>query len=88
MAPIIYCLDLHQLTIQDAYQKTRQFIEKHYKIGRKKIQIITGKGRNGQGAIRAEFSGWLDTERFKKYIRTINWTNDEGAVDLWLKKNK
>ena len=84
---IEYVLDLHQMTLQQAYQKTLQFIEKHHKIGSKKIQIITGKGREGKGLIRLEFSGWLDTNCFKRCIRTKKWTNDGGAVDLWLKKN-
>ena len=86
--PILYCLDLHQMTIDEAYQKTVQFIEKHYKIGSKKIQIITGKGREGKGLIRAEFANWLDTNRLKKYIRETKWTNDEGAMNIWLKKSK
>ena len=88
LKPVVYCLDLHQLTVQEAYQKTVQFIEKHYKIGTKKIQIITGKGRTGKGLIHGEFMGWLDTKRLKQYIREAKWTNDEGAVDLWLKKSK
>ena len=86
--PVLYTLDLHQMTLQQAYQKTLQFIEKHYKIGSKKIQIITGKGRDGKGLIHMEFTNWLDTNRLKKYIREWNWTNDEGAANLWLKKNK
>lgn len=88
LKPVCYSLDLHKMTIQEAYQKTVQFIEKHYKIGTKKIQIITGKGREGKGLIRGEFSGWLDTKVFRRYIREWKWTNDQGAVDLWLKKNK
>ena len=86
--PVAYCLDLHRMTVDEAYQKTLQFIEKHYKIGSKKIQIITGKGRNGQGLIHLEFANWLDTNRFRQYIREAKWTNDEGAMNLWLKKNK
>ena len=86
--PVAYCLDLHQLTVEDAYQKTVQFIEKHYKIGSKKIQIITGKGREGKGIIHMEFANWLDTTRLKQYIREAKWTNDEGAMNIWLKKNK
>ena len=88
LKPVVYCLDLHQLTVADAYQKTVQFIEKHYKIGSKKIQIITGKGQEGKGLIHGEFMGWLDTKVLKKYIREAKWTNDEGAVNLWLRKNK
>lgn len=86
--PITYCLDLHQMTLEEAYKHSLEFIEKHYKLGSKKIQIITGKGKNGQGAIHLEFGNWLDTNRFKKYIREAEWTNDKGAMDLWLKKNK
>lgn len=86
--PVAYCLDLHQMTVDEAYQKTVQFIEKHYKIGSKKIQIITGKGRERQGLIHAEFANWLDTKRLKQYIREATWTNDEGAMNIWLKKNK
>ena len=81
-------LDLHQMTIQEAYQSSAQFIEKHYKFGTKQIQIITGKSREGKGLIHGEFAGWLDTNLFKQYIRSWKWTNDEGAVNLWLKKNK
>ena len=86
--PLAYCLDLHQMTVQEAYQKTIQFIEKHYKIGSKMIQIITGKGREGKGLIHAEFANWLDTNRLRQYIRETKWTNDKGAMDIWLKKNK
>ena len=87
-SPVNYCLDLHQMTLEEAYQKTVQFIERHYKIGSKKIQIITGKGREGKGLIRGEFENWLDTKRLKQYIREAKWTNDEGAMNIWLKKNK
>ena len=86
--PLAYCLDLHRMTVEEAYQKTVQFIEKHYKIGSKKIQIITGKGREGQGLIHLEFANWLDTNRLRQYIREAKWTNDEGAMNIWLKKNK
>ncbi|MBQ4471685.1 MAG: Smr/MutS family protein [Alphaproteobacteria bacterium] len=88
LKPVTYCLDLHRMTVEEAYRKTLQFIEKHYKIGSKKIQIITGKGREGKGLIHSEFMGWLDTKTLKQYIREAKWTNDEGAVDLWLKKSK
>jgi len=86
--PLAYCLDLHRMTLQEAHVATLQFILKHYKRGSKHIQIITGKGIEGKGAIRSEFAGWLDTRSFKEYIREWKWTNDEGAADLWLKKNK
>ncbi len=86
--PVSYCLDLHRMTIEEAYQNTCRFVEKHYRIGSKKIQIITGKGREGRGLIHLEFLNWLDTKIFKQYIRATEWTNDGGAVNIWLKKKK
>ena len=86
--PVAYCLDLHRMTIEEAYQRSVQFIERHYRLGSKKIQIITGKGRERQGLIHLEFANWLDTRGFNQYIREWKWTNDEGAVNLWLKKNR
>ena len=86
--PLSNILDLHHKTVQEAYVTTQDFIKKHMKLGTKNIQIITGKGRMGQGAIRSEFEGWLDTPKFQKYIRTSEWTNDKGAINLCLKKHK
>ena len=86
--PLSYCLDLHKMTLEEAYQQTVHFIKKHYETGSKHIQIITGKGRNGQGAIHLEFMGWLDTKSLTPYIREIKWAHDKGAVEIWLKKNK
>lgn len=86
--PVVYTLDLHQMTLEQAYQSTLKFVDKHFKIGSKKIQIITGKGCTGKGLIRSEFPGWLETKPFKSCIRETRWTNDGGAVDLCLKKSK
>lgn len=47
-------LDLHGLTVQQAYEVTREFVgETRYR----KVLIITGRS----GQIRAEFERWLDT---------------------------
>ena len=81
-------LDLHHKTVQEAYTSTQEFIRKHALLGTKNIQIITGKGHLGQGAIRSEFEGWLDTPQFRKYISAQQWTNDKGAMKLCLKKRK
>ena len=83
-----FILDLHHKTVQEAYDTTLHFLTVHYKQNSKKVQIITGKGYQGKGAIKTEFAGWLDTKSFKKYIQRYEWTNDQGAVNLWLRKNK
>ena len=79
---------MHHKTIQEAYLSTQEFLAKHTKLGTKKIQIITGKGRMNMGMIRSEFEGWLDTPIFKKYVQSGEWTHDKGAINLCLKKYK
>ena len=81
-------LDLHHKTVQDAYLETTDFISKHYNRGTRKIQIITGKGCEGRGAIRSEFFGWLETPTLQRYVLSSEWTKDKGAVNLCLKKRK
>ena len=81
-------LDLHHKTLAEAYAETLNFLATHFQKGTKKVQIITGKGHAGEGAIRCEFDGWLDTSSFQAYVRKAEWTNDKGAVNLWLKKDK
>ncbi len=90
-APVVILhntLDLHQKTLEEAYNATEVFLCRHFQKGTKRVQIITGKGHLGGGLIRSEFAGWLDTPKFKAYIRTYEWTHDKGAMNLWLKKNK
>jgi len=48
-------LDLHGLSVQAAYKKTLEFIDRANQNGLKKVTIITGKS----GAIRKEFPEWL-----------------------------
>lgn len=81
-------LDLHHKTLDEAYSETLNFLATHFQKGTKKVQIITGKGHAGEGAIHCEFDGWLDTAAFRAYIRASEWTNDKGAINLWLKKDK
>ena len=49
-------LDLHGMTIQTAYNKTRQFVQRHFDIGSTLITVITGKS----GKIAEEFPHWLN----------------------------
>ena len=48
-------LDLHGLTMQEAYGRTMELLEQHHQLGTKDMVIITGKS----GQIRDEFIGWL-----------------------------
>ncbi len=80
-------LDLHGLTVQQAFVKTIQFLSRHYRAITKEVLIITGRGTTGQGLIKQEFSGWLNNSDTQKYVRTSSWQNRGGAIKITLKKN-
>lgn len=79
-------IDLHGQTVQQAFDTTTRFLDKHYRMGTKKVLIITGRGTMGQGLIKKEFDGWLNNPKIQKYVRSFAWQNRGGAVSITLKK--
>lgn len=53
-------LDLHGMTVQRAFEETRDFIER---TSHKRVTVITGRS----GQIRAEFERWLEGFNIKSY---------------------
>lgn len=84
--PLVYILDLHGYTIQEAYDKLKIFINKHKEHKSKYIIVITGKGRiTKEGAIHKEIKDWLLTKEFKEKIKSSEWINGNGALKIFLK---
>lgn len=82
-------LDLHGLTVEEAYQTLRRFLMVHQRENSKVITIITGKGSPAkEGLIHREIQNWLDTPFFKDKINEIRWLNGGGALEIRLKRNK
>lgn len=82
-------LDLHGLTVEEAYQTLRRFIQVHIRENTKLITIITGKGsREHEGLIHREVSGWLTTPFFRDRINQVRWLNGGGALEIMLKRKK
>ena len=81
-------LDLHGLTVQEAFESTNTFIQRARRAGFKEIIVITGRGTTGKALIKNEFEGWLDHPKFKSNIRAHAWQNRGGAVKIELKKFK
>lgn len=82
-----YQIDLHGLTVQQAFDKVKKTLSAHYKKGSRRILIITGKGTTGKGLIKNEFAGWMENPKLAKYIRAWRWQNAGGAAVIELKKN-
>ena len=86
------CLDLHGFTLQEGFEAFRDFLEKHYHLGTKKITVITGKGREEQGALKKEFPLWLEREGIREKILSVGFApqnrGGSGAMILYIKKAK
>lgn len=82
-------LDLHGLTIQEAYQTLRRFLMIHCRENTKNITIITGKGsKEKEGLIHHEIKNWLDTPFFREKIIDVKWLNGGGALELHLRRRR
>ena len=80
-----YCLDLHGYTIQEAYNKLKDFIVYHKDNKTKYITIITGKGSlDKESLIHSEIENWISNPFFKNYIKTFEWINGNGALRIYL----
>ena len=80
-----YCLDLHGYTIQEAYNKLKDFIVYHKDNKTKYITIITGKGSiDKESLIHSEIENWISNSFFKNYIKTFEWINGNGALRIYL----
>lgn len=85
---LLFELDLHGKTVQEAYQLCKLFVNLHYKKGSKQISIITGKGLKNTGVIKNEIALWFETKDFQDKISSYVWINDGGVVKIMLKRNK
>lgn len=75
-------IDLHGMTIQEAYQRVRKFLYRHgNQLQNKLVTVITGKS----GDIRREFPDWLDRI---STVRSFTEMNGGGAFEVKLKKSE
>lgn len=82
-------LDLHGLTVEEAYHTVCHFITLHVRENTKYITLITGKGtKDKEGRIHQEITGWLETPFFKEKINQVRWLNGGGALEIMLKRKK
>ena len=86
---LMMTLDLHGLTVEEAYQTLRRFIMLHVRENTKAITVITGKGSpKKEGLIHREIQNWLDVPPFKENINEVKWLNGGGALEIHLKRKK
>ena len=60
--PVEDTIDLHGLTVQEALAATERFIAQAARRGLRKVLVIHGKGRNGDGVLRREVRAYLERD--------------------------
>ncbi len=87
-AELLYTLDLHGFTVEEAYQIFTRFLNTHVARHSKSVKVITGKGITGAGLIHREMPIWLENPKIADKIRSVHWQNGGGCVEIILKKVK
>jgi len=75
-------LDLHGMTVQQAYHRTEEFIGSHHRLGTKQVVIICGKG----GRIAYELPLWCNRfGQISKIIPIVDSRGEHGSYRIVLK---
>ena len=85
---LLYTIDLHGFTVEEAYQIFTRFLNVHVVHQSKSIRVITGKGKEGSGLIHKEMPLWLENPKIADKIQEVRWLNGGGSVEIILKKVK
>lgn len=94
-------LDLHGLTVDEAFIKVDNFIPQCYNQGKRCVIIITGKGLTThedddiftvKGILKRHVPQWLDMPRIRAMILTYKHPSEKlggtGALYILLRRNK
>ena len=83
-------LDLHGFTLEEAYSLFLRFLNYHIQQKTKKIIVITGKGKDGKGLLKAEFPKWVENFQIKDKIKSVTQplSYGGGAFELTLKSKE
>lgn len=80
-------LDLHGLSREQALHHLRVFVVDSAQSGHRCVLIITGKGKHGEGVIRANFSAWLNEPPLSKHvIAYCAAQSKDGGTGAWYVK--
>ena len=83
-------LDLHGFNLVEAKNLLKNFINQSVKNNKRLILVITGKGKEGEGAIKNNIVSWLNTKDLRNKILAVNYASKKhggtGAIYILLKK--
>jgi len=83
-------MDLHGMTEARAHEVLVSMIEAAWHQGRRRLLVITGKGREGGSPIRAALPKWLSAPNLSPYIISFDYAGQrhggDGAFYVLLRK--
>lgn len=84
--PIDARLDLHGLTVERAHTALTGFIRRSHASGARVVIVVTGKGAEGRGRIRAEAPHWLNAPDLRPLVLAVTQahTHDGGSGALYV----
>ncbi len=84
-------LDLHGFTQEEAHGALLRFIRTARASGRRCVLVITGRGRQGGGVLKAAVPRWLDEPEFRPHLLAIAPAQPRdggaGALYVMLRRN-
>jgi len=82
-------IDLHGLSLDEAYREFSKFIKDSYNQKLRLILIITGYGKKGQSVIRNSFENWISN--FSDIViyctQSVQKHGGQGSFYVLLKRN-
>ena len=81
-------LDLHGQTVQRAFHSLQDFVRRAHAARQRCIEIITGRGAQGTGALRREVPLWLNMAELRPLILATAHPHaaNDGSIRLLLRR--
>ena len=89
---IVPTLDLHGLSVKEAIEETKAFLEMSQRGGIREVRIVYGKGLGspgGQGVLRQVIPSWFEKEGrvyVESFQREVDARGGDGSVLVLLKE--
>lgn len=85
-------LDLHGMTQDSAHGALIAFVTRAYDSGRRCLLVITGKGKQGPGILRAQVPRWLNQSPLRERVLGFSHARPqhggEGALYVLIKRKR
>lgn len=85
-------IDLHGFKVDEAYNILKAAVVRAWENGSRMILVITGKGKKGEGTLKASLPKWLNSSEIKPMILRFNFAKQsdggEGAYYILLRRNR